>query len=370
MRLVWCILSFWFLFVGPSFALLKIGVVLPLSGAEAQRGRVIRDFLLELNQELIWKEGLSFQLNFYDSQSDPLSLDDLIEEALFDDMDLLIGPLLPQGAEIMVQKARDLNFPVLITSGEVNPIKYLKRPPGPIFRTGVSTRFAVKALYRCLKRKRIKRVGLLLSTDAFGREGERWLMAYATENAIKIVKKAYFGVHDTDISHQLQTLLSCEAVICWAPKQASNMVARNLAQASMKLPVYFSHVVAQERFLKQAPFLQGRPFVGVAYYSRRPLVNRLANRVLQRFLSRTNSPRDPALAAYGDALIFLWKGVLKAGYKNWPQGLESLGLVRGLTGLYFLSKDDHYGLIPGSLGVYRYRWSRFELVCAPKEGFL
>ncbi len=370
MRFLLRTIFLWSLLLGVAWADFKVGVILPLSGLESERGRIIRDFLLELNQELTWNQGLALKLRFYDSKGHPAYLSLLVEEALFDDVDLLIGPLIPQGAEELVRKARDLELPVIITSGEVNPIKYLKGPLGPVFRTGLSTRLAVKALYRCLKQKGIRHVGLLISTDAFGREGERWLMAYATENAIKILKKSYFGVDDTDVSLQLRDLLSCEAVICWAPPGASNMVAKNLARENLKLPVYFSHVVAREGFLRKTPFLQGRPFVGVAFYSGRPLVNKVAYRVLKNFLLQHGYPRDPALAAYGDALIFVWKGVLKGGFKHWVQGLESLGLVRGLTGLYFLSKDDHYGLLPGSVGVYFYRWSTFKAVCYPKEGLL
>jgi len=365
------VLIFFLLLQMPAWAGLKIGVVLPLSGKEARRGETIRDFLLELNQRFYLRHGLHLKLLFYDSKGKPSRAVKAVEDAFFDGVRVIVGPLKPECAPRFYEKARSLGLPMVVTAGEINPMKYLREPPGPIFRTGVSSRAAVKTLYRCLKRRGYHRVGLLLTNDAFGREGEKWLKAYATEYAIKIVTKRYFGVHDTDVTVHLQALLSCEAVICWAPPRSSFVVARNLSQEAFNLPVFFSHLVAWEGFLRESQGLYGRPFVGAAFLAEdNAPVDPEALAVWRSFVNRYDVLRDPALAAFADALIFIKTGALRAGYRYWVRGLEKTGLVRGLTGLYFLSTDDHYGLLPGSVGVFRYQWLRYEPVCAPQAGVL
>jgi len=361
-------LFFWQL---PVQAGLRIGIILPLSGKEAQRGEAIRAFLLELNQRFYLRHGLHFDLRFYDSKAKPSRVSKLVKEAFFDGVGAIIGPFNPAGASHLYQAAQKFKIPVVITTGEINPIKYLREPIGPVFRTGLSSRMAVKVIYRCLQRQGFHRIGLLLTNDAFGREGERWLTAYATEYAIKIVAKRYFGTHDTDVTVHLRALLSCEAVVCWAPPRSSAIVARNLSQEALNLPVFFSHQVAWEGFLRREAGLYGRPFVGAAFLAgdAAPIDPQISV-LYQAFRQRFDFLRDPVLAAFADAFLFVKIGALRAGYAYWSRGLEQAGLVRGLTGLYFLSKDDHYGLLPGSVGVFRYRWSGYDPVCPPRAGVL
>ncbi len=370
MRLVFVFIFFFLLQVSAEAAL-RIGVILPLSGKQAARGEAIRAFLLELNQYFYRHHGLHFDLRFYDSQARPSRMAKLVEKAFFEGAETIIGPLNPDGARPLYQAARKLRLPVVITAGEINPVKYLREPIGPVFRTGLSSRTAVKVIYRCLQRKGYHRIGLLLTNDSFGREGEKWLLAYATEFAVKIVAKRYFGVHDTDVTVHLRALLSCDAVVCWAPPRSSWVVARNLSREALNLPVFFSHLVAEEGFLRANAGLYGRPFVGAAFLAgEKAPVDQGVYALFRSFRERFGFPRDPALAAFADAFLFVKIGAVRAGYTHWVRGLERVGLVRGLTGLYFLSTDDHYGLLPGSVGVFRYQWSEYDPVCPPKAGVL
>ena len=263
-------------------------------------------------------------------------------------------------------EARRLALPAIITSGDFHPVKELGKPFGPYFRTGLSPRAAVKVLYRCLKKKGYHRIGLLLTKDDFGREGERWLLAYATEYALKIVGKRYFSRHDTDVSVHLESLLEAEAIVCWASKEAAARVAQNAAFNHFAIPIFFPHVVAGEPFLRKNAGLYGRPFVGAAFLSEKgfsgaPGLKDLFERLrLEGLLFR-----DPIFASYADALLFLRAGLKLGGAKGWVRGLERAGLVKGLTGLYFLSRDDHYGLLPASVGVFRYRGNQYEPLCLP-----
>ena len=343
-----------------AWAGLKAGVVLPLSGRDAFQGQALKDWL----EEVKFRFTPSINLVFYDSEGKCGRLQKIVDQAYWDEVDVLIGPLNPSCVPELLKEARLLAIPAIITSGEFHPVKEIGKPLGPYFRTGLSSRAAVKALYSCLRKGRIKKIGLLLTQDAVGREGEKWLLSYALEYGLQIEGKRYFGVHDTNISYHVEAFLGCEAVICWAPPETAARVAESLAAQNFGLPVYFPHFVAKEAFLRDHAGLYGRPFVGAAFLAGRGPFPPKIRRFYERWRKETEVLRDPAFAAYTDALLFLREG-LRRNRRRWLKGLEKAGLVKGLTGLYFLSTDDHYGLIPGSVGVFRYRWFKYVPVCRP-----
>ncbi|AEH45176.1 Extracellular ligand-binding receptor [Thermodesulfatator indicus DSM 15286] len=363
------IFAFTFLFLAQTaaWAALKIGVVLPLSGEQAHFGNQLKLWLEEVNQTLA-RQGVSFDLVYLDSRGSPSNIRKVVEDALWQKVNVLIGPLMPTCADVLVREARLYGLPVIVTSGEINPIKYLRNPPGPVFRTGISTRLAVKALYHCLKNRGIHKIGLLLTRDPFGREGEKWLYAYATEFALKIVKKRYFGVFDTDVTQHLEDMLDCDAIICWAPARSSLQVLKNIHRTSYAIPVYFSHIVDDEIFLKETSF--NMPFVGPAFFYQGknfPGDKNLLN-VWLTYKQQYDLPDNIYFGAFADALIFLKEAIKKGGYNHWLKSMDRLRVVKGLTGIYFLSPDDHYGLISASLGVFQYNGFNFEPICKPQKG--
>ncbi|OAG27330.1 ABC transporter substrate-binding protein [Thermodesulfatator autotrophicus] len=357
-----------FFFLSQSFvwAAIKVGVVLPLSGKHYILGQQLKYWLEELNYNLV-RQNIYLDLIFLDSKGKPSHIKKVVEQAVWEKVDVIIGPVVPGCAEPLVREARLYGIPVIVTSGEINPIKYLRTPPGPVFRTGISTRVAVKALYRCLKKRGVQKIGLLLTRDPLGREGEKWLYAYATEYALKIAKKRYFGLYDTDITPHLEDMLDCEAIICWAPPESSLRVAKNIRRSSYALPVYFSHMLADGYFIRTNFFIL--PFVGPGFFYQGknfPGDKTLLN-IWLVYKKQYNLADNIYFAAYTDALIFLKESIRKGGYRNWVKAMEKLGLVKGLTGIYFLSPDDHYGLLPASLGVFQYNGFNFGAICRPQR---
>ncbi len=360
-KLTFCwLLAFLLLGIEPTWAKLRAGVILPLSGKETVKGQALKGWLEELRLRFF----PSISLIFYDSKGKCRTMRKIVEEAYWDGVKVLIGPFDPSCAPELLKETRLFSMPIIVTSGEFYPVKEIGRPFGPYFRTGISSRAAVKVLYRCLKKKGLKNIGLLLTKDRFGKEGEKWLLAYAVEYGLRIQDKRYFGVHDTDVSYHLEALLGCEAVICWAPPKAAAKVAENLATYNFGLPVFFPHFVARENFLLKNAGLYGLPFVGASFLAEKGLYPQKIRRFFERWRKKAGTLRDPIFAAYTDALLFLQKG-LWHNRRNWVRGLEKAGLVKGLTGLYFLSTDDHYGLIPGSVGVFRYEGTEFRPLCKP-----
>ncbi len=367
-RLVLLSLLLFFIFPSWLWAGLRVGVVLPLSGVNAREGQILKAWVETIVTHL-WSPD-EIELVFLDSQGRPSLMSNLVKEAFLKDVQVLVGPARPECAAPLAQKARKLRLPLIVTSGEVNPIKQIYHPMGPVFRTGLSTRAAVKVLLHCLHKKGYKEIGLLISDDFWGHEGQRWLEAYAAEYALKIKKIRVFGPQDTDVTFHLEALLDTQAVVCWAGPWASLTVARNINQMGLKLPVFFSHFISAEGFLQSYPALQGKPFVGAAFLAPQDsfVGNKQLYTLLKQFVLAQDITYDLSLAAWADAFIFLKKGLEHAAGQGLVKGLEKVGLLKGVTGYYFLSPDDHYGLMPATVGVYRYQALTYEPVCLPSKG--
>ncbi len=357
-------LLFW---TTPLWAYLKVGVVLPLSGVQTREGQVLQDWVNVLTSAL-WSPG-SIQLVFLDSQGKASRMPAVVKEAFVQGVDVLIGPARPTGAPLLAQEAQKLDLPLILTAGEINPIKQINHPIGKVFRTGLSTRAAVKVLFHCLHQKGFHQIGLLISNDYWGREGQHWLEAYAAEYTLKIKATRFFGPKDTDVTFQLNSLLDTQAIVCWAGPWASLTVARNADQLGLKIPIFFSHHISPEGFLQTYPELQGKPFVGAAFLAPRAFFygNAQIYDLLKEFVRTENITYDLSLASWADAFLLLKRGEEFALHHRLAKGLTKVGLLKGITGYYFISADDHYGLLAPTVGVYQYQDLTYEPVCKPNK---
>ncbi len=355
----------------PLRAAIRVGLVIPLSGIEAKEGTILNKWANELALFLS-KTGLEVNIIPLDSQAKPSHIPRLVREASSSNVTVLVGPAIPECATALVREAKRLKIPLILTSGEINPVKQIGNLPGPVFRVGLTTRKAVKVLYQCLKQKNYHQIGLLVTTDYFGKMGEMWLKAYAAEYRLHIKKVRYFSPYDTDVTAHLEALLDTGVVVCWAGPWASITVARNINQMKPGVPVYFSHHIAAEGLLHEYPSLIDKPFVGAAFLAPDglPLEDKSLYKLLEDFLKKENLTYDPSLTALADAFVFLKKGLEEDGQKDLIKGIENAGLIKGLTGFYFLSPDDHYGLLPSTVGVFKYQNEAYQPVCLPQTGIL
>ncbi len=274
-----------------------------------------------------------------------------IRKARWDGVGVLIGPLGRTDPEPFIRAAQSYRIPLILTHGDFDPMRVPGEPFQGVFRTGVSYRLAAKGLLRCLSRKNWREVGLLLSLDQAGRSGIKWLKAYAWEYRIHLARVDWFGPRDTALAHKLEPFIPMQALIVWCGREAALNVARAIKELGLKLPVFFGPEVADERFLEAHPAFSGLYFPGTALFT--------------SLLGRTLPWRSLELSALVDA-FYLVKILQEKGRYPSEKSLESLGLIRLPGGWYYLSPDDHYGLLPSSVGVFTYEAGEFRPLCPPK----
>ena len=294
--------------------------------------------------------GYSLVVRFYDPAGRPERLFYLVRRARRDGVAFLLGPLDPRLNPQAIEAAQAYRLPLILLSGDYDPLRIPDEPFAYIFRTGLSPRTAARVLLQCLSRKGLKRVGLLLSLNAEGRRGLKWLKLYAWEERIRLVHTAWFSPKDTYLYPQFEELLSAQAVVVWCDRQSALKVVREKERYGLGLPLFLGPAVADQEFLQTHPSLYGYPFPATALFARDSLAG---------------IPLNLSRAALVDALALLEK-LAARGLSPTTRAVENLGPVRLPGGLYYLSNDDHYGLIPQSAGVFTYGPSGFRAFCQPK----
>lgn len=332
---------------------------LPLHGWALKVGLLLRDSspekekFLRLTAELTSRfrlEGLSYYFSTYDSRR-PFKA---VRQAKSEGVAVLIGPFNPGDNEKAVEAARAYGIPIILLTGDLDPLRMPDEPFRGVFRTGLSPRLAAKGILRCLAKKGFQRIGLLLSLDQYGYTGVKWLKVYAWEYRLRISKTVWFGPRDTMLFNKLEELLPMEAVVVWCGRESALKVVREMNRYGLKIPVIFGPEIADEEFLRSHPELYGYPFPATALYlssQRRALeIQSLSLKI----------------SALVDAL-FLIKHLIAIRAYPTEKAFEELGKIELPGGTYYLSSDDHYGLLPQSVGLFIYDLGGFRPYCAPRS---
>ena len=109
-------------------------------------------------------------------------------------------------------------------------------------------------IYEHLKKQKINKVAILTVSDGFGSSGREQLKAQAANFGIQIVSDDTYGPKDTDMTAQLTKIRGsqAQALICWGTNPGPAVVARNVKQLGLKLPLYMSHGVSSKKFIELA----------------------------------------------------------------------------------------------------------------------
>jgi branched-chain amino acid transport system substrate-binding protein len=112
----------------------------------------------------------------------------------------------------------------------------------------------VASVYQHMKDNNIKKIGILTVSNAFGESGKDQLLKQAAAFGLDIVQVDSFGDKDTDMTAQLTKIRKQEpdAIVCWGTNPGPAVVAKNVKQLEINIPLYQSHGVASPKFIELA----------------------------------------------------------------------------------------------------------------------
>ena len=171
---------------------------------------------------------------------------------------------------------------------------------------------------------------------------------------IEIISDETYGPKDTDMTAQLTKIRGsdAQAIICWGTNPGPAVVARNVKQLGIKLPLYMSHGVSSKKFIE----LAGDAAEGIILPSGRVIVaNQLPEIDPQKkaLLNYVNNYKKhykvegDHFGGHAYDAIMLIKGAMERGGET-PAAirdqLEKTEKFAGIGGTFSYSPPDHAGL--------------------------
>jgi branched-chain amino acid transport system substrate-binding protein len=223
-----------------------------------------------------------------------------------------------------------------------------------VFKTPQSDRMAVQKIVAYLKQQKITRVAVISDNVAFGKGGLAELRTLLPAAKMQLVASEEYGPKDGSMETQVTKIrgTNAQAVVCWGTPPGPAIVARNMKQLGLKIPLICSHGVANETFLN----LAGDAADGVVLPAGRLIVadqipaGHPQKKVLMDYSTRYRAAFDKPADTFGghawDAIQLVVKAIREVGpdrAKIRIQLERTKGFV-GTGGVFNFWAGDHNGL--------------------------
>ena len=299
-------------------------------------------------------DGHMLECVIYDSEGDPAKAVSAVNKLLHKDNVLaIIGPSTTPTTLAIVTFVERAQVPLISCAAGVK----ITLPVKPwVFKTAQSDLLAVAAVYKHMQAKGIKKIGVLSVANSFGESGRDQLLNQAKDFGIEVVQAESFGAKDTDTTAQLTKIKSAspDAIVCWGTNPGPAVVAKNVRQLKIDIPLYQSHGVASPKFIE----LAGDAAEGIVLPTGKILVTDLLpdddvqKKILNDYQTAYKAKWNSNVSGFGgyayDAVQLLAKALKgsdgdKAKIRD---ALESITKHVGVTGEFNFSPADHNGLSP------------------------
>lgn len=345
--------------VGSSFAAepIRIGSVLSVTGPAGYLGDPELKTLQMYVEKINAKGGVlgrQLELIHYDDASEASKANGFAKRLIESDkVDIIIGGTTTGASMAMYPLVEKATTPFISLAGGVPIVEPVKKW---MFKTPHTDRMAAEKVFEDMKKRGLTKVALLSETSGFGASGRKETVAVAGKYGITLVADETYGPKDSDVTAQLAKIkgvAGVQAVFVFGLGQGPAIVTKNYQQLGMNLPLYQSHGVASDDFIK----LAGAAAEGVRLPSPALLVaDTLPN----------NDPVKPAVTAYRkdymerfktdvstfggyayDGLFLAVDAFKRAGGTDKEKVRDALEHTKGFvatTGIFNMSATDHMGL--------------------------
>ncbi len=249
----------------------------------------------------------------------------------------------------------------------VNPVaKY-------VFKTPQKDSQAVTWIYRTMRELGTTNIAILSSSDGFGAAGKKQLEDAAKAEGIQILADEVYDKQATDLTDVLTKVKgnsSVQAVVNWSIVPAQSIVAKNMKQLGLNVPLFQSHGFGNLKYVQQA----GVAAEGILFPAGRLLVvsalpdSHPQKQLLAAYKKDYEDRYREDVSTFGghayDALMVVVEALKKAGTPDRDKvrdALENLQGFVGTAGVFNFSPSDHTGLDLSAFEMLTVKDSKFAI---------
>lgn len=332
-----------------------IGAIFSSTGDNAPLGVPERDTVEMLAKQLNAAGGINghpIKVVFYDDAGKPDQAATACQDLLGNKSVIaIIGPTLTGPSLAIATMCQDAKMPLVSCAASVKIVEPVKPY---VFKTAQSDSLAVAKIINYMKKAKIKTVGFINDSNAFGASGREQWKKLSGNTGIKTVAYESFNTADTDMTAQLTKIRAAkpQAVLCWGTNPGPAVVAKNMRTLGMKQPLLMSHGIANMSFIQ----LAGKAADGVIFPAGKLLVaSSIAKSDRQRatllkynadFQKSFGKPANTFGGHAFDAFMLVVKAAKAVGpdHAKIRAKIEKTKGFVGISGVFNMSPKDHNGL--------------------------
>jgi len=335
---------------------IKIGAIFSVTGGASFLGapeqKTSEMFVKKLN-DAGGINGRKIELIIKDSKGNPENALSLAKQLIDEEKVLaIVGPS-TSGETMAIKTTCQEGKTILVSCAAaediVNPIASY------VFKTPQKDSDAARWIFKTMKEKDLTKAGVIVSSDGFGKAGKAQLEKLAPEYGISIPISEVYDKQETDLTGVLTKLKgqNVQAVINWSIVPAQSLVAKNMKQIGLNVPLFQSHGFGNIKYVQAG----GEAANGTLFPCGRLLVadqlpdDHPQKKVLVQYKNDHESRYKEEASTSGghayDALLVLTEAIKKAGSTDREkvrEALENLKGVVGTAGVFNFSPQDHCGL--------------------------
>jgi branched-chain amino acid transport system substrate-binding protein len=334
---------------------LKIGAILAITGPAANLGAPearTAQMLVEAINAKGGVQGQKLELIVKDSGASPEKAVSFAKQLIEEEKVLaIIGPS-TSGETMKIKNICEETGTLLISCAAaeaiVNPVAR------HVFKTPQKDSDAVRKIFQQMQKMKISKIAVTSSNTGFGKAGKEQLEKIAPEFGITIALSDVYEKEATDLSSVVTKVKGADvqAVVNWSIEPAQAILAKNMRQLGLTIPLFQSHGFGNIRYVKEA----GAAAEGIIFPAGRLLVADVLpdthpqKALLQQYAKEYQARFNEEASTFGghayDAILILEKALAIAGpdRAKLPAAIEGLTGLVGTAGIFNFSATDHNGL--------------------------
>ena len=351
----------------------KIGAIFAVTGPAANLGAPearTAEMLVETLNATGGLQGHKIKLIVKDSGGNPEKAVSFAKQLIEEEkVFAIIGPS-TSGETMKIKNICEEAGTLLISCAAaesiVNPLAH------QVFKTPQKDSDAVRRIFQQMQKMKIAKIAVTSSNTGFGKAGKEQLEKIAPEFGIAIAVSDVYEKEATDLSSVVTKIKAADvqAVVNWSIEPAQSILAKNMRQLGLTIPLFQSHGFGNIRYVKAA----GAAAEGIIFPAGRLLVADVLpgahpqKAVLQKYAREYQARFQEEASTFGghayDALLILAKAMETAGTDRakLPAAVEGLKGLIGTAGVFNFSATDHNGLDIGAFEMLTVKDGKFTVL--------